>query len=978
ELVDKTCASKAAGPAPGGQAAPKTPPRPPLKRKRQDGPKPRSDPPDTGAAAEPATSSAEARPADGPGATTPPRARPGEGKKRKKKETSRGTRTASLKSLLQIPPAAGALPDYQPLARGPREYGTWLEIPSDTFEERPWALVLFSGRRRKGDLPNWLVHFGFMVCCIDLVADHPCNALDEAQWTPLEKDVNDGHFEVVWAGTVCGTFSPHAKEANVLVERTFDILSLTWDERKTWGLENPVHGSDRPELWQMPLVRQLSQLDRTAEAVFDQCRFGLATVKPTKVLYSAHAKGLEEVRGLRCDHPRGTHGTVAGQREQGASGAQWASKGQGQYTPHFAQVEELIAFPKDKTDRERENAEALGGMRNPRAALSRLPRSRRVRRAIHKLLRHTLAKWPELVEPARAILRGEEPSDFDTATVDSSAVHTVLGRSDKVKARRRTAPAETPLRADSKESWNLATEDPDAATLANWLDNGAPLGISQAIPSRGVFPKVSSHNVTPHSQLDARTLEGWSNYQSAEEEAETLEELISDYVARGFCQIAYSQQEAEEVLGGKPVLNKLGVLVKEKRDAHGKVVKKARVIWDLRESSVNKACHQGERIILPRLWDVVASALASYRRGRPPYLAGVDIKDAFMNIPAGADRRFTVAAVPGSRNRPGKRHRLIIFNTLVFGSASSPTIWGRAAAWLGRTSAAVSPADLQCYVDDPIYVLEGPSAEAAAGDLSVILLWTAVCGYPIKLSKATGGKELEWVGAKIRCLDAEEAVVVTLPEAKIQALLADTNRFLSKPVAGARELRSYTGALSFVAGLVPHLRPFLASFWSVLSRHAVTSEGLPVKEARKLIHVRRIRPALRWVRALLSGGPTIEKIFYARPPRTDLEIVTDASPWGIGGVRRHSGKPTGYFYSHLPDGVLKKFGAERGLPKHNTLWEGLALLVAFRLWLPALVHGALFRAKSDNLGFLKALAKGSAKAPDLNVLAREFAYDQAV
>ncbi|CAE7848405.1 unnamed protein product, partial [Symbiodinium necroappetens] len=861
----------------------------------------------------------------------------GEGKKRKKKETSRGTRTASLKSLLQIPPAAGALPDYQPLARAPREYGTWLEIPSDTFEERPWALVLFSGRRRKGDLPNWLVHFGFMVCCIDLVADHPCNALDEAQWTPLEKDVNDGHFEVVWAGTPCGTFplrevrpgprplrsveeiegisglGPREKnqvrEANVLVERTFDILSLAWDERKTWGLENPVHGSDRPELWQMPLVRQLSQLDRTAEAVFDQCRS--STVRTPR--------GFKELRGLRCDHPRGTHGTVAGQREQGASGAQWASKGQGEYTPHFAQ-EELTAFPKDKTDRERENAEVTpGGQGYPQAPAPHLGEVARARRASQGY-------------PSR---RGAER--LRRGTVDSvrSAVHTVLGTSDKVKARRRTAPAETPLR-------------------------------------------VSSHNVTPHSQLDARTLEGWSNYQSAEEEAETLQKLISDYVARGFCQIAYSQQEAEEVLGGKPVLNKLGVLVKEKRDAHGKVVKKARVIWDLRESSVNKACHQGERIILPRLLDVVASALASYRRGRPPYLAGVDIKDAFMNIPAGADRRFTVAAVPGSSNRPGKRHRLIIFNTLVFGSASSLTIWGRAAAWLGRTSAAVSPADLQCYVDDPIYVLEGPSAEAAAGDLSVILLWTAVCGYPIKLSKATGGKELEWVGAKIRCLDAEEAVVVTLPEAKIQALLADTNRFLSEPVAGARELRSYTGALSFVAGLVPHLRPFLASFWSVLSRHAVTSEGLPVKEARKLIHIRRIRPALRWVRALLSGGPTIEKIFYARPPRTDLEIVTDASPWGIGGVRRHSGKPTGYFYSHLPDGVLKKFGAERGLPKHNTLWEGLALLVAFRLWLPALVHGALFRAKSDNLGFLKALAKGSAKAPDLNVLAREFAYDQAV
>ena len=97
----------------------------------------------------------------------------------------------------------------------------------------------------------------------------------------------------------------------------------------------------------------------------------------------------------------------------------------------------------------------------------------------------------------------------------------------------------------------------------------------------------------------------------------------------------------------------------------------------------------------------------------------------------------------------------------------------------------------------------------------------------------------------------------------------------------------------------------------------------------------------------------------------------------MGAIRRVGGKPTGYYYTHIPDAVLYKFKAERGLPKHNTLWEGLALLAAFRLWLPALAHGSLFRARSDNLGFLTALSKGSAKSADLNVLAREFAYDQA-
>ncbi|CAE7389519.1 unnamed protein product [Symbiodinium natans] len=280
-------------------------------------------------------------------------------------------------------------------------------------------------------------------------------------------------------------------------------------------------------------------------------------------------------------------------------------------------------------------------------------------------------------------------------------------------------------------------------------------------------------------------------------------------------------------------------------------------------------------------------------------------------------------------------------------------------------------------VDDPVYTLEGPDLETAAADLAVVLLWTAVAGFPVKLSKATGGKRVEWVGASISCRDEEKAVVVTIPKAKVAQLLAETEKHLGRAVIGAKELRSYAGALSFVAGLVPHLRPFLATFWAALSKHDITSDGSPYTRTRKLIHVRRVSPALRWVKALLSGTETVERIFYANPPATDLELVTDASPWGIGGVCRRNGEPLAYFHSHLPDDILAKFSAERGVSSYNTLWEGLALLVAFRLWLPALTHGSVFRAKSDNLGFLMALSKGSAKSPALNVLAREFAFDQA-
>lgn len=64
---------------------------------------------------------------------------------------------------------------------------------------------------------------------------------------------------------------------------------------------------------------------------------------------------------------------------------------------------------------------------------------------------------------------------------------------------------------------------------------------------------------------------------------------------------------------------------------------KAKAIWDMRESGVNKLCSQGERLLLPKISDVIADALEVYKRGGKPQLLAVDIRDAFHNIPAGKD-----------------------------------------------------------------------------------------------------------------------------------------------------------------------------------------------------------------------------------------------------------------------------------------------------------------------------------------------------
>ena len=170
------------------------------------------------------------------------------------------------------------------------------------------------------------------------------------------------------------------------------------------------------------------------------------------------------------------------------------------------------------------------------------------------------------------------------------------------------------------------------------------------------------------------------------------------------------------------VLNKVALLSKTKSD--GSV--KHRLVWDLRRSGVNLAVMQGERVVLPRLSDVAADLreLAATNRDEA-FLLGTDVSEAFHQVPLHeSERQFTVAAPAGE---------YYVFKVLVLGSSSAPTVWGRYAAFLGRSTAAVvgtDPLRLQVYVDDPLYACLAEPPRAARL-FSVALLWALVAGYPL-------------------------------------------------------------------------------------------------------------------------------------------------------------------------------------------------------------------------------------------------------
>lgn len=105
---------------------------------------------------------------------------------------------------------------------------------------------------------------------------------------------------------------------------------------------------------------------------------------------------------------------------------------------------------------------------------------------------------------------------------------------------------------------------------------------------------------------------------------------------------------------------------------------------------------QKERIVLPRLLDLAEQAVSAYKRDQEDvWLAAVDVRDAFMNVPAGKGKFMTVSAWKEKEDSPDS---ILVFGTFVFGAGSSPTIWARFAAWLGRSASAVSPTTgLQIY-----------------------------------------------------------------------------------------------------------------------------------------------------------------------------------------------------------------------------------------------------------------------------------------
>ena len=198
-----------------------------------------------------------------------------------------------------------------------------------------------------------------------------------------------------------------------------------------------------------------------------------------------------------------------------------------------------------------------------------------------------------------------------------------------------------------------------------------------------------------------------------------------------------------------------------------------------------------------------------------------------------------------------------------------------------------------------------------------------------------------------------------------------------------RRTRSLAGGASFIAGLIPWWKPFVAMIWAAVA--AALRETLAKKANDKqrrghapMVLVRRYRHALLWLSAFLNGWGQEARCFPLRPlPCSTWQIIMDASPWGMGAILSKDNIPYEYFAESITTADLRRFSASVGEAKQTTLWEAFTLLICIRQWL---VKSACLRVrlKSDSLGALRLAMKLPPSSPHLNRIAQEIALHLAL
>ena len=641
--------------------------------------------------------------------------------------------------------------------------------------------------------------------------------------------------------------------------------------------------------------------------------------------------------------------------------------------------------------REAENEFCVGGMRNPLGAVKRLWKVKNVGKQIRLAWEQFVKERPNSLRLGEAYGSAEAQYDETLAMewqIKLASILEVTPRdgltlTDKLMFK-------SPLNIDLWRGWFKATGDPDYH-VAEWAENGVPLGMNVPIPlSNGVFPASGETSLemteeAPEIEMQSHV----TNYKSFIDAPEDAEIEVQRYVEKGFA-ILMDWDEVQSYFD-RGTVSRLALILKTKAD--GSI--KRRVVVDLLRSGGNGRTVTPERIVLPRVVDVtkmardVAAKNEGDNHGRTAEFVMYDLQDAFCHFPVCRDELPNCLA-PGNRS-----DQAILFRALLFGFKSAPLLMGRLSAAVGRLwQSLMSPTEgqMQIYVDDVLTLINGTEEEKA--NLIALGLYTMrAFGVQIALNKGERGQQVQWIGVKMLLQWPESplkgSITYAAPKKMMDELLETLMGWMDRGMVSHRELRSTTGRLSWVAGILPRLRWAVSVFFAVL-RDAEEDEKTGLEEERAqrrkdqrpkygLVAVKRFGATLRWLIAALSRVDrfTLRREDLLERPVT-MGIISDASPLGLGAVLVAVAPHDGTLYvveafeAKFNKAEAKLLGVDHGESSSQEVLEALAILRSVKLWRTKLQHRAIF-IRSDSVVALAMTRQLSSSSPPLNHVGGELA-----
>jgi hypothetical protein len=290
---------------------------------------------------------------------------------------------------------------------------------------------------------------------------------------------------------------------------------------------------------------------------------------------------------------------------------------------------------------------------------------------------------------------------------------------------------------------------------------------------------------------------------------------------------------------------------------------------------------------------------------------------------------------------------------LPFGLRTAPYIFdlfAKALHWI-LDSQATPEFETIHYLDDFLGV--GPTSAAAEFSHQFEQICNRL-GLRIKESKSITGTTADFGGIELDTL----AMEARLPSAKLHKATELVESALKKGKLNLQELQSLIGFLSFCCKVVPLGRSFLRRLYDATSSYPRSEPGT---KRRRL--TAEMKADLRWWKQFL---PSWNGIAIIRPTREDHFLWTDASGNdGLGGY--HLPTSTAPLGELTWSSAFSKPHPRHHRHKHINYKEMLAILTAFRLWLPkfSCKHIAIH---TDNTAVYHGLNKRSIRGPAMEPL----------